>query len=165
MASAPAEKRPVGRPAGSARLTDKQTQFVYNWVRKGCTQTEAARLAGYGSPAQVATDLVRTPHVMAAVRQERAQLIEGDLANLAAQTIKELMGPDNPGSVRLGAAKLAWQAAGVLSENATHKPDKSLQDMTADELADAIRKMDEAIASKADAAQPARVITVDPDPK
>ena len=72
---------------------------------------------------------------------------------MAYNTLVDLMKPGNPGNVRLGAAKYLMDAAGHGAKPESAK-EKSLQDMSADELAETIARLDQALAGKADAAQP-----------
>ena len=81
---------------------------------------------------------------------------------MAYNTLVDLMKPGNPGNVRLGAAKYLMDAAGHGAKPESAK-EKSLQDMSADELAETIARLDQALAGKADAAQPARQV-IDQDP-
>ena len=56
------------RLAGWKRLTDKQQDFLNNFMHKDMTQTSAARSAGYANPGDDAVRLLRNPVV-----QERYQ--------------------------------------------------------------------------------------------
>ena len=56
------------RLAGWKRLTDKQQDFLNNFMHKDMTQTESARRAGYSNPGVDAVRLLRNPVV-----QERYQ--------------------------------------------------------------------------------------------
>ena len=56
------------RLAGWKRLTDKQQDFLNNFMHKDMTQTSAARAAGYANPGVDAVRLLRNPVV-----QERYQ--------------------------------------------------------------------------------------------
>jgi hypothetical protein len=56
------------RLAGWKRLTDKQQDFLNNFMHKDMTQTSAARSAGYANPGVDAVRLLRNPVV-----QERYQ--------------------------------------------------------------------------------------------
>jgi len=56
------------RLAGWKRLTDKQQDFLNNFMHKDMTQTQSARSAGYANPGVDAVRLLRNPVV-----QERYQ--------------------------------------------------------------------------------------------
>lgn len=121
-------------------LTLKQRAFVTILVRQGCNPTQAARQAGYVEPKVASYDLLRTPHVQEAVRQERARYISGDLANVATGTLKAIMTDENaPASARVSAARTALELAGELgSSKRDHHEDGLLSEMTADQLAQLI---------------------------
>ena len=145
----------------TAGLTEKQASFLRFYVQNP-NVSEAARLAGYAQ-AEMGYQALRSPNVQKALSDMRSRLIETEGATLAYNTLVDLMKPGNPGNVRLGAAKYMLDAAGHGA-----KPDsareKSLQDMSADELAATIAKLDEALADRADAAKPlgaAKVISQD----
>lgn len=138
-------------------LTDQQTSFVEQLVSNGCTQTEAARRAGYADPGMEAWRLMRKPHVIAAVREHRERLISGSLANVAAETFREVMeNKAYPAAARVAAARAVWEAAGHFSGADKNKgQDRPLNEMTEDELRAFIAKAD-AVAN----GQPLASITV-----
>lgn len=117
-------------------LTLKQGAFVTVLVRQGCNPTQAARQAGYAEPKVASYDLLRTPHIQEAIRQERARYISGDLANIATATIRAIMMDDAaPASARVSAARTALELAGELGVSKREvDEDRPLSEMTADEL-------------------------------
>jgi len=123
-------------------LTLKQRAFVTILVRQGCNPTQAARQAGYVEPKVASYDLLRTPHVQEAVRQERARYISGDLANVATGTLRAIMTDESaPASARVAAARTALELAGELgSSKRDVDDDRPLNEMTADQLAQLIDK-------------------------
>lgn len=125
-------------------LTDRQAQFIHHLVTTGCTPTEAARAVGYAEPKQEAYRLTRTPHVNAAIRQERERLISAHGANLAIATLNEIMRDTHaPASARVSASRTMLEAAGVFDKNGRDRDTgKTLTEMSADELAETIRKLD-----------------------
>lgn len=135
----------------TAGLTDKQAHFLQAYIQHGDIQ-RASTSAGYSTP-QTGYAVLRTPSVQKALNDMRSRLIETEGATIAYQTLLDLMKPTNPGSVRFSAAKYLMDAAGHGA-----KPDsareKSLQDMSADELAATIAKLDQALADRADVAKP-----------
>jgi hypothetical protein len=139
----------------TAGLTDKQAQFLQAYIQHGDVQ-RASITAGYSTP-QTGYGVLRTPNVQKALHDMRSRLIATEGATLAYQTLLDLLKPTNPGNVRLGAAKYLMDAAGHGA-----KPDsareKSLQDMTADELAATIAKLDQALADRADGAKPVPMV-------
>jgi hypothetical protein len=123
-------------------LTLKQRAFVTTLVRHGCNPTQTARQAGYVEPKVASYDLLRTPHIQEAIRQERARYISGDLANIATGTLRAIMTDENaPASARVAAARTALELAGELgSSKREYHEDGPLSEMTADQLAQLIDK-------------------------
>ena len=121
-------------------LTDKQGQFVLAYVRNGGLATKAAEDAGYASPKNAAYDLLRLPHVLAAIRAERERSIHTEGANIAWATMKDLMqNPRYTGAVKFQAARWTLEAAGsglAAPRAALGLPDqdKPLSEMTLAEL-------------------------------
>ena len=61
------DKPLVNRPSAfesdpEFELTDMQSAFVWHYVNDNCTQTEAARRAGYEFPASAATRMMNAKH-------------------------------------------------------------------------------------------------------
>ena len=126
-------------------FTERQDQFVYNLVRLGNNPTQSARLAGYKDPKQSAFNLVHSPKMIARIRQERHKVYQTDLAPIAVSTLKEVMqDTEAPSSARVAAARSCLELAGDLGKHsqANAKSDKSLSDMSVDELASIIDKLD-----------------------
>jgi hypothetical protein len=135
-------------------LTDMQEAFVHKLVTTGCTQTAAAAEAGYAQPDVSASQLVRKPHVAAAIREMRERVI-GDLANVAVATLRTVMADTMaPASARVSAARTSLEAAGHLGKGvgADAGKDKPLHEMTQEQLTEFITKSNAAIASQARAA-------------
>ena len=126
-------------------FTEKQDQFVYNLVRLGNNPTQSARLAGYKDPKQSAFNLVHSPKMIARIRQERHKVYQTDLAPIAVSTLKEVMqDTEAPSSARVAAARSCLELAGDLGKHsqANAKADKSLSDMSVEELSAIIDKLD-----------------------
>ena len=126
-------------------FTERQDQFVYNLVRLGNNPTQSARLAGYKDPKQSAFNLVHSPKMIARIRQERHKIYQTDLAPIAVSTLKEVMqDTEAPSSARVAAARSCLELAGDLGKHsqANQKADKSLSDMSVEELAAIIDKLD-----------------------
>ena len=124
------------------QLTDRQQQFVHEIVKSGVNPTEAARRAGYRAPKETSYTLTRTPHVVLAIRQERARMFDGDLANVAAVTLKEIMrDQEAPAAARVSAARTVLEVTRELGRRQDDAgSDKQLHEMTPDELAGLIDK-------------------------
>ena len=126
-------------------FTERQDQFVYNLVRLGNNPTQSARLAGYKDPKQSAFNLVHSPKMIARIRQERHKIYQTDLAPIAVSTLKEVMqDTEAPSSARVAAARSCLELAGDLGKHsqANQKADKSLSDMSVEELSSIIDKLD-----------------------
>ena len=126
-------------------FTERQDQFVYNLVRLGNNPTQSARLAGYKDPKQSAFNLVHSPKMIARIRQERHKVYQTDLAPIAVSTLKEVMqDTEAPSSARVAAARSCLELAGDLGKHsqANAKADKSLSDMSVEELSSIIDKLD-----------------------
>lgn len=116
--------------------TEMQAAFVRYLVCEGCTQTEAARRAGYKDAGARAWELMQKPHILEAIHKERSRLIEGDLANVAMKTLRDVMGDkEAPASARVSAAKAAFDIGGY-TKKADMAParDKELSEMSIEEL-------------------------------
>lgn len=120
-------------------LTAKQSEFVRQFVALGGQQGKAAMLAGYASPDPAAYQLMRLPHIQAAIRAEQARLVlEGGAKGLR-WMVGALDDPKLPGAVRFQSAKWLAEAAGhgLAAQRAQlglPASDKPLSDMTLDEL-------------------------------
>lgn len=135
-------------------LTEMRAEFVRHLVLHGCTQTEAARRAGYVNPSQRAWELVRDPHVMEAIREEQLRVIDGDLANVALKTLRDVMTDESsPASARVSAAKVALDIGGY-RQRETSTDRKPLDEMTTAELEGFIRDGQTALVAQAPIARP-----------
>lgn len=154
-----------GQFVASDELTDKQKKFVRAVVRNGGQQTAAAREAGYNDAGARAWELMQKPHVLAAIRAERQRYIDGDLANIAAGTMRDLLVDDStPAATRFQAAKWCLEQAGHSSADGVKKlidEGKSLDSMEISELEAFIRAGAEAISTLADKER--RTIDITPD--
>ena len=96
-------------------LTEKQKRFVTAIVSKGVNPTVGAREAGYETPRSDGFRLIRLPHVQDAIRQERGALFSGDLAQVATQTLREIMvDSEAPASARVQAVRVVLEVSGEL---------------------------------------------------
>ena len=118
-------------------ITDRQRDFVQYLVKENKNPTESARLAGYAHPKQSAYELTRNPSIIALMRQARQTLYQADLANVAGDTLRQVMlDIDAPASARVSAVRTALELAGDLGKTAEQGRDgKTLAEMSADELA------------------------------
>lgn len=122
-------------------LTEQQAAFMRHVVLEGCSQTEAARRAGYADPAPRAYELVRKQHVMAAIREEQWRVIDGDLANVALQTLRDVMeGDSTPPAARVSTARTVLDIGGYMKRvDGDQHQDQPLAEMTRAELEEIVR--------------------------
>lgn len=148
--------------APGIELTPKQRAFVSVLVRSGQTPTHAAREAGYSDAGTSAYDLMRLPHVAAAVRLERERYISGELANVATGTLHAILTDKAaPASARVQAARTVLEMSGEIGRHKTSaEEDRPLSEMSADELAKLIDKWQEEKAAMATPIDPNEVIVV-----
>ena len=147
MASQPVALGRHGKP------TAQQIRFIKEMAQGDGNKTKAARLAEYADPEESGWRLMQNPAIVRAVHEARERLIQGECASLALTTMQELMKPGNPGGVRFQAAKYFLDAAGHGAKGEEGR-EKSLSEMSAEELASAISKLDDAYAKLADGAKP-----------
>ena len=141
-------------------LTPKQMAFVSVLVRSGQTPTHAAREAGYSDAGTSAYDLMRMPHVVAAVRLERERYISGELANVATGTLHAILTDKAaPAAARVQAARTVLEMSGEVGRaKRSAEDERPLSEMSAEELAGLIDKWQ---AEKAALATPIDVTDVE----
>lgn len=122
----------------SRKLTTKQAKFV-KYVLRGMPQGEAAEAAEYAHPAVDASRLMRLPHVRDALHEARTAEIEGDLSVLAMDTIRALMDQRTPAATRYKAATWVLGQAGHREAGQLNREDVPLEDMTPEQLAQAVQ--------------------------
>jgi phage terminase small subunit len=137
--------RPKTQYAPGIDLTPKQRAFVVALVRNGTTPTAAAREAGYNNPKVSSFDVLRLPHVAAAIRMERQRYISGELANIATGTLRHILtDSEAPASARVQAARTVLEMSGDIGKaKRQDDEDRPLSEMTAEELARMIDKWTE----------------------
>lgn len=123
-------------------LTEKQSLFVQHLVNGASSATDAARRAGYSGDGvrQVASQLMRKDHVQAAVRELQFLKLNGDLANIALETLRSVMQDESaPAGTRVTASVAVLERAGFSAQSGKEaRQSKSVQDMTNEELAEFI---------------------------
>ena len=141
-------------------LTDKQAAFVGAFVGQGLSATEAATVAGYGSPRVEGWSLLRVPAVQAEIAKARAALISGDGARLAWKTMARLMedGAGSPPAVQFSAARWVLEASGQglaarIAERGV-EPERALAEMSLGELEGFIARGRAALSGLRSAAAP-----------
>ena len=146
-------------------ISEQQTEFVHYLVKENKSATEAARLAGYAHPKQSAYVLTRNPVVVAAMRQARQTTYQGELASLAADTLRGVMiDQDAPAAAKVSAARTALELAGDLGKTADDlAQNKSLAEMSPDELARLIDRWEDERSSIAKDVTPQNKAQIDGD--
>lgn len=121
------------------KLTRMQLVFCEQ-VSHGVKPHRAAEVAGYAEPARTAWAMMRTPHLTAEIKKRRDAVIQGDLAQVALGTMRDLMGDETPAATRYQASKWVLEHAGHANPGDADKggQQKDLTDMNADELAQAV---------------------------
>jgi len=149
--------------APGIELTPKQRLFVMAIVRTGTNPTNAAREAGYSDAGASAYDLMRLPHIAAAIRLERERYISGELANVATGTLHAiLVDKAAPAAARVQAARTVLEMSGEIGKaKRSAEEDRPLSEMTAEELAGMIDKWTAEKAALATPINPADVVLVD----
>ena len=157
-----------GRFVGINDLTAKQAAFVRNYAINGHSQTEAARLAGYGDPGRRAHELMRLPSVRAALQAARETAI-ADLATLGLARLRTIL--ENPKPETLGEKQLQAKVAVQMLELAGHSPakrgdaarqeEKPLAEMSVEELEAFIRRGRQALDSAAAPILDGEAVTLD----
>lgn len=119
--------------------TDLQEKFIQSIVYEGVSGSEAARRAGYShaSARQTASQLLSTPHIQAAIRNEQYKHLNGTLASKAIKTLETIMDDITaPVGARVDCAKTILDRSGLIAPKALPpiKLDKPVKEMTKDEL-------------------------------
>lgn len=149
--------------APGIELTPMQREFVVQVVRTGTNPTNAARLAGFSVPQRAGFELMRLPHVQAAIQFERQRYISGELANVATGTLRQVMEDKKaPAAARVQAARTVMEMAGHIGKaSKDSRDDKPLSEMDAQELAALIDRWTEERAALAKPLDPGSVEVVE----
>lgn len=155
--------RPRTQYAPGIDLTPMQRAFVTAIVRNGVNPTKAAEMAGYSTPRTAGFDVMRLPHVHAAIRLERERYISGELANVATGTLQAILtDKEAPAAARVQAARTVLEMSGEIGRHKRSSEDeRPLSEMSAEELAGLIDKWQAEKAALATAIDPADVVIVD----
>ena len=126
-------------------LSEQQQAFVDYLVKENKNPTESARLSGYAHPKQSAYLLTRNPSVIQAIRLTRQTLYQTDLSILAVNTLRSVMlDQDAPSSAKVSASRTVLELSGDLSKDRDPNLEgKSLGEMTTEELARIIGKLED----------------------
>jgi phage terminase small subunit len=149
------------------QLTERQSNFVASFVESGDAHN-AALEAGY-SPATArtaGTEILCVPHVAQAVARAVAQRLAMSVP-MALAVIEELSSNKNISpKVRLDASKAILDRAGFVppraAANRIDEPEKSLHEMSLDELKALANRLDDELAGRAIDVSDATAVPVDP---
>jgi terminase small subunit-like protein len=129
------------------RLTEAQQRFVVAYTTgEGAigNASEAARRAGYSvhTAGEIGGQLLRKQHVIDAIREANKEQISGKMATKAIALLGRVIDDESvPMKTRVDAARTILDRAGFCALQAPPKKlhDKSMAEMTADELRETMR--------------------------
>jgi hypothetical protein len=130
-------KIPYRQGIEGAELTLKQRAFVTHLVRQGCKPAVAAKYAGYQSPRTAAYDLLKMPHLQAAISFETLRYVHCELVGLATATLRSVMSDQNaPASARIAASRTVLEVSRDLEHGKTDVvfDDRSLEEIDPGDL-------------------------------
>ena len=127
----------------SKKLSDQAAAFIDNIIN-GKNQTQAARIAGYAHPAQSACVLMKSPGIVAKIRQERQRLFDTDLCSVATNTLREIVSdPDAPQSARIAGCRTILEVCNLIGKHSTKDNEsRPLHEMSPDQLAGLINTLE-----------------------
>lgn len=135
MAAGESERDPVtGKLRKRTRVTKKQAMFV-DGLKKGMGKAEAAKAAGYGTPAVAASITLRSPAVRALIDRAIRRRFERNLPVALQVAADALAGRVRLDPTRWDVVKFFLKAKGLDAPQAeSHSENKSLRDMSLAEL-------------------------------
>lgn len=135
-------------PRKNGHLTMRENRFIDEMVRTG-DKTYSATKAGYAHPRSNGATIAAKDTIDAAIRQRSAARLHNEAVPAAIDVLIEIMlDKKQPGNTRVNAADKALKYANAGVEGAEGKEP---HEMTADELARAIERLNQI---KADRARP-----------
>jgi hypothetical protein len=137
--------------SASVAISDQASIFI-NEIVNGKNQTQAAKQAGYAHPAQSGCTLMKSPGIVAKIRQERQKIYQTDLANVATATLKEIItDKDAPQSARIAGCRTVLEVCNMIGKHSTKDNDnRALSEMTPDQLAGLIDTLENTKAAMAE---------------
>lgn len=120
-------------PAAVRALSDDERRFILHYIE--CGNAEAAKaVSGYHTTVQ-GSEILRRPHMAAALRAEVTRQLATDGARIGYHTLRRIAQDQKaPAAAQVAAAKTLLQGAGLLESPDKPKDAKSINDMTRDEL-------------------------------
>lgn len=134
----------------SGGLTPMQQVFI-ECKLAGKTIQEAAELAGYAHPHTAGHTVMRNPAVQRAIEAATRTGLRYDMGPRALQTLDKIASDDDTNArVRVAASKALAELSGLgISHNHENGSQKDLAEMTAEDIALAMSKLESLLASKA----------------
>jgi phage terminase small subunit len=134
----------------SKKISDKAAEFI-DAIINGKNQSQAAKQAGYASPAQAGYMLMKSPGIVAKIQQERQKLFQTDLANVATATLKEIiLDKDAPQSARIAGCRTVLEVCNMIGKHSTKDNDnRALSEMSPQQLAGLISTLENTKAAMA----------------
>lgn len=134
-------------PIKNGRKTHKERVFIDKMARTG-DKSYAAAAAGYTKPAKEAARNLAKPAVAAAIERKHNDMLFNEILPLALEVHKKILGDDaTPAGARVQAVKLAYDR--TIGADDPAGGNKEPHEMTADELAEAIKRLEAQAASVA----------------
>ena len=127
----------------AAQISDRQESFIYNLVCLGNKPTQAARLAGYATPAVTAHELTKNPKIIVKIQQMRSKLFSSDLATTACEVLRDVMLNSSTDSARVSACRTVLELSGDFARSKATATDKELAELTPEELSSMIESWEQ----------------------
>lgn len=129
----------------NAKLTEKEMKFVEYYVKKNCSQTESARLAGYTHANQEGYRLIRRKHIADMIVQMQDDMrsrarITPDRSLNDLMKIRDRAFEEGSYNASIGAEKLRLQIAGLLVDKKEIKTGK-IDQMSREEVLQELKKL------------------------
>lgn len=133
-------------PDLKGRLGSQEAVFAKVFAETG-NKALAAKEAGYSQPHTAASKALSRPGVQAEIARIQQEMLFSDILPLAVQVHKQILADERtPAGARVQAVKLAYDRT-LGSQDGGNA--KEPHEMTPDEIAEAIAKLEQAAASKA----------------
>jgi hypothetical protein len=131
-----------GRIVGRSKLTAKQLRFVTE-LRKGMTQTEAAKRAGYAVPAVAASQMLRSGPVADLIRAGKRRIVGQASSAAVAMLAGTVLGKFHPSRVQYDAARFMIELDRQMTaeENGKDNDTKDLRGLSLPQLLDMAAKV------------------------
>lgn len=133
-------------PLKNGKLTPKERAFS-GYMARTDDKTYAATRANLSYPQQAAQKMMEKPAVRAEIMRQQEDMLYSEILPLALQVHKKILADDKtPAGARVQAVKLAYdRTLGANDGGQTKEP----HEMTPEEIAQAIGKLEDAAAAKA----------------